>query len=106
MLDVSDGLAGDAGHLAAASGVALRIELMQVPCHPAVAAEAALANEPATVFAAKGGEDYELLVVLPAEYPGGAAFPLHRVGEVRAGAGLLLELEGRPIVLSGYEHFA
>lgn len=106
MLDVSDGLAGDAGHLAAASGVALLLELDRVPSHAAVPAEATLAGEPAPVFAAKGGEDYELLVVLPPDFSGGASFPLHRIGEVRAGAGLQLELGGDPVVLSGYEHFA
>ena len=106
MLDVSDGLAGDAGHLAAASGVGISIALERIPSHPASAHEAALANEPAAVFAAKGGEDFELLVVLPADFTGGAAFPLHQVGEVQAGAGLHLALGGEPIVLSGYEHFA
>jgi thiamine-monophosphate kinase len=106
MLDVSDGLAGDAGHLAAASGVALRIELERVPCHSAVRAEALQAGEPAAVFAAKGGEDYELLVVLPSAFPGVVEFPLTRVGEVLPGAGLRLELAGRPLVPAGYEHFA
>ena len=108
MLDVSDGLAGDAGHLAAASGVAMLLDLDRVPCHPAVPAEAARIGEAPPVFAAKGGEDYELLVVLPPEYSGGALAPfaLQRIGEVRAGAGLELQLAGEPVVLSGYEHFA
>jgi len=106
MLDVSDGLAGDAGHLAAASALAIRIDLDLVPCHPAVAAEARLAAEPDAEFAAKGGEDYELLVALPPEFSGAPGFPLTRIGEAAAGAGLSLELDGRPIVLAGYEHFA
>lgn len=105
MLDVSDGLAGDAGHLAAASGVAITLELERVPCHPAVAAEAALLGEPPEAFAAKGGEDYELLVALPPDFPGSGELPLTRVGTARSGAGLSLELGGRPVILSGYEHF-
>jgi thiamine-monophosphate kinase len=106
MLDLSDGLAGDAGHLAAASEMAVHLELERIPCHPAVAGEAAAAGEPAPVFAAKGGEDYELLVALPPAFSAAGDFPLTRVGEVRAGAGLTLELAGRSLVLSGYEHFA
>ena len=108
MLDVSDGLAGDAGHLAAASRLAVRIELERVPCHPAVRREAAAAGEPPAIFAAKGGEDYELLVALPPDFSGaeGDDFPLTRIGELRDGSGLLLSLDGEPVVLSGYEHFA
>jgi thiamine-monophosphate kinase len=108
MLDVSDGLAGDAGHLAAASSVAIRIELERLPLDPDAAAAAAHAGEPAPVFAAKGGEDYELLVAAAGDWaaPPGAPVPLTRIGEVRAGSGLTLTLEGRPVALAGYEHFA
>ena len=40
MIDVSDGLGADVGHLAAASELALHVELRGVPVHPAARAEA------------------------------------------------------------------
>ncbi len=106
MLDLSDGLAGDASHLAAASTVGLRIELERLPVHPAVAAEADAAGEPPAAFAAVGGEDYELLAALPAEFGGTDRFLLTRIGEVTAGSGVSLLLDGRAMALTGYDHFA
>lgn len=49
MIDVSDGLSADIGHLADASGVGLRLE--HVPVHPAATLDEALG----------GGEDFELI---------------------------------------------
>lgn len=106
MLDLSDGLAADAGHLAAASGVALRIRLESLPLDPAVAAEARAAGEAPAAFAARGGEDYELLVTLPAGVDGVAETVLTRIGTVEAGTGVRLLLGGRAVALAGYDHFA
>jgi thiamine-monophosphate kinase len=110
MMDLSDGLAGDAGHLAAASGVTLVIDLDLLPRHPAVDPEAARAGEPGPAFAARGGEDYELLAALPEPRPEVASAPvrLTRIGRVEEGepGRAILELAGKPVSLTSYDHFA
>jgi thiamine-monophosphate kinase len=104
MIDISDGLTGDAGHLAAASDVGIAIELERVPCWPGVTPRAA----------AQSGEEYELLVALPRSFgtTGARAFrratglPLTRIGVCTAGRGLRITHDGRPITLSrGFDHF-
>jgi thiamine-monophosphate kinase len=55
LIDISDGLAGDAAHIAAASGVAVELELDAVPALPGVGPLDAVAS----------GEEYELLVASP-----------------------------------------
>ena len=95
MIDLSDGLATDARHLAERSGVQLRLQLAQVPCAPGV--------EP--VAAATGGDDYELLFTIAAERREAAA-TVSWLGEVVSGNGVVLIGEDdRPVEgLSGYEH--
>ena len=113
MLDVSDGLAGDAGHLAAASGARIRLTLETVPVAAAAVAEARRLDVPVQQFAAEGGDDYELLVALPPDFgqdearafeiAGGIA--LTRIGTVERGSGVRAELLGRALELRGYDHF-
>ena len=105
MLDLSDGLAGDARHLAAASEVAVVIDLAAVPVDSGVTAEV-LGDESAQVFAARGGEDYELLVAMPPAFRGAEGLDLTRVGSVAAGGGARFQLDSGEVVLSGYDHFA
>lgn len=104
MIDLSDGLAGDAGHLAAASGVAITVQLEALPCAAGATPE----------LAATGGEDYELLVALPPRFGEADAarcareigVPLTCVGEVAAGAGVTLMHHGVAVALHGFDHFA
>ncbi|HJR35163.1 MAG TPA: hypothetical protein VJ817_09465, partial [Gemmatimonadales bacterium] len=106
MLDLSDGLAADAGHLAAASGVSLRIDLELVPVDPVAVEEAERSGESPGTFAARGGEDYELLAAMPPEFSGAGAFALTRIGQVEPGSGARFLLQGAELPLSGYDHFA
>jgi thiamine-monophosphate kinase len=65
MIDVSDGLAGDALHLAEASGTGLEIHDSAVPLAPGVAEAAALLGRDPMDLALGGGEDFVLAAALP-----------------------------------------
>lgn len=114
MLDLSDGLGGDAAHLAAASACGLEIDLGLLPLAPDVAAGAAREGVSPSVFAGRGGEDYELLAAMPAAFGGAEAarlteatgVPLTRIGHVVPGAGARFRLAGAEVALTGYDHYA
>ncbi len=112
MIDVSDGVATDAGHLARSGRAALVIELPRLPLAPGVAAVARAAGRDPGELAAGAGEDYELLFTAPPPHreavedaARGASTPVTWLGRVEAGAGVrLLDALGRTVVLEGYEH--
>ena len=88
MLDISDGIAVDAGHLARRSGVRCFVDLDRVPLAPG-----------ATIADLGFGEDYELLAAV--EDPAGFAV----VGRVEDGDGVELVAGGVVQSLAGWEHF-
>jgi thiamine-monophosphate kinase len=114
MIDLSDGLAGDVRHLAAASGCRIMVDLALLPIHPSCAEAASQDGVPVEHFAASGGEDYELLVAMPAgfgEADGKAlsresGVPITRVGSITGGSAVVLTLGGKPVDLRGFDQFA
>lgn len=111
MIDLSDGLAGDAPHLAAASQLGLIIDLDAIPVSTEAGQEAGRIGTPPPQFAAEGGEDYELLVALPPGFAAAEGFvrecgiPLTPIGEAVAGSGVRFLLSGHPIEMRGFNHF-
>lgn len=117
MIDISDGLAADARHLAAASSVTLQIQALSVPCGDGLTWAEALVS----------GEEYELLATVPApavaqllaEWPSISKVPLAVIGEVigqvREGSVRFIDASGAEIpgngsglrveFIPGHDHF-
>lgn len=105
LIDLSDGLASDAEHLAARSGVHLELDLAALPLAPGLSEVATAIGAEPRELAATAGEDYELCACVPPERADAAreAAGLTWIGRVSAGpAGVTFA--GTDRALRGFEH--
>ncbi|MDT8420876.1 MAG: thiamine-phosphate kinase [Desulfuromonadales bacterium] len=115
MIDVSDGLVADLGHILKASGHGAVLQLQEIPLSPGFSE--VLAHRPEWIeLALTGGEDYELLFTVAAERADDIAqlaaeldLPLTRIGTLQGITGLqILQRDGRHYHFrrSGFDHFS
>jgi thiamine-monophosphate kinase len=116
-IDLSDGLSLDLARMMQASGTAAVLDLAAVPIHADAVRMAAQPGDERTPLdhALADGEDFELLLALPAaeatrlaaEAPDLLGIPFTVIGEVIAGTGLLARTAAgttEPLTPRGYEH--
>jgi thiamine-monophosphate kinase len=114
LIDVSDGLLADLGHICEASGVGAEIALPQVPLSKA-AERVTAGDEAMRAKLATGGDDYELLLTAPPQAGEGMAalaaelsVPITDIGAIVAGDTVrLLDGGGQEIAVeaTGWRHF-
>ena len=116
MIDCSDGLATDLGHICRESGVGARVRLDRVPVAAAALDAARALGQDAREWAVAGGEDYELLLTcdpaaadqLAAGLSEATGTALTVVGRIEGPAGemMFVDAHDAPVAIrSGYEHF-
>ncbi|QDV36672.1 thiamine-phosphate kinase [Tautonia plasticadhaerens] len=114
LIDLSDGLASDLGHvLDESGGLGASLDAHSIPIHPDAERLASRSGRSPLDHALGDGEDFELCLVVPPESaasllrspPPGVT--LHRVGEIEPGPGIRLrDRDGStaPVRVRGFDH--
>lgn len=102
MIDISDGLLADLGHIAATSGVSIDVRTSSLPITDGVKTAASLIGADWLEWALTGGEDHALAATFPAKtvVPEGWVV----IGRVLAGNGVLVDSRARSGP-AGWDHF-
>ena len=101
MLDVSDGLLQDLGHVADASGVAVALDAAALPVPEALSAAARRLGADPLEWVLTGGDDHALAATFPPEVPLPSEWA--RVGVVTEGRGV--RVDGQTRTQGGWDHF-
>jgi thiamine-monophosphate kinase len=108
MIDISDGLIADLGHLLAASGVGCSVDPAAVPIDPDAIE---LLGDESGPLAFHGGEDFELLfTIAPANVEAASRLieelggKITTIGEITDGAKLWGGKEWMEIEVAGWDH--
>ncbi|GLX07394.1 thiamine-monophosphate kinase [Microbispora sp. NBRC 16548] len=101
MLDVSDGLLQDLGHVADASGVAVELDAAALPVPEALSAAARELGTDPLEWVLTGGDDHALAATFPPE----VRLPPEwtRIGAVTEGRGV--RVDGQTWIKGGWDHF-
>jgi thiamine-monophosphate kinase len=115
MIDVSDGLLADLGHICRQSGVGARLERDLIPLSPELREVLGRGDQTGWELALAGGEDYELLFTVPPERLGRVMEALARegagatvIGEITGDGGIVLvgpDGGALPLDGEGFDHF-